>query len=123
MATIPSVSEEGMDHFGPRFNRAWTPGFTEMEAWPLPAEALDVTWKAGATDTDFGTKARAHAQWERIRAAISSAKGILAAHQKGRSLDELTKAELGTAEHPDKRDRTAASNREPCGLPDHVNRT
>lgn len=71
-------------------------GFTEMEAWPWPAEALDVTWESGGTNPDFGAKARARARRERIRAAISSAKGILKSHQKGRALDELTKAELYT---------------------------
>lgn len=71
-------------------------GFTEMEAWPLPAGALDVTWESGATDADFGAKARARARRERIRGAISGAKGIIKAHQKGRALDELSKAELDT---------------------------
>ncbi len=71
-------------------------GFSKTEAWPLPAEELDVTWQSGATDTDFGARARARARRERIRAAISSANGIINAHQKGRALNELTKAELDT---------------------------
>ncbi len=70
--------------------------FTRTETWPLPAEALDVTWDSGATNPDIGGKARARARRERIRAAISSAKGIINAHQKGRALNELTKAELDT---------------------------
>ena len=70
--------------------------FTKTEAWLLPAEALDVTWESGTTDLYFGAKARAHARRERIQAAISSAKGIIKAHQKGRALNELAKTELDT---------------------------
>ena len=86
MASLQAPLESSLDALG----------FTEMDAWPLPAEALDVAWESGSTDLDFGAKARAHARRQRIRAAISSAKGIIKAHQKGRALDELTKAELDT---------------------------
>lgn len=68
--------------------------FTATETWPLPPETPDVKWVSNSDNLDFGTKARAKARHERIRTAISSAKGIINAHQKGRALDELTKAEL-----------------------------
>jgi len=69
-------------------------GFSKSKLWPLPTEALDVTWNAKGTETDFGAKARARARRERIRGAISGARGIIKAHQKGRALDELNQAEL-----------------------------
>ena len=73
-------------------------GFTQTEARPLPYEKLDAAWECGATSPDFGAQARAKARRERIRTAISSAKGIITAHRKGRSLDELTREELNTLE-------------------------
>lgn len=69
-------------------------GFTKTDPWPLPPETLDLKWVSDANDSDFGARARAKARRERVRTAISSAKGIINAHQKGRTLDELTREEL-----------------------------
>lgn len=69
-------------------------GFSPLGTWPAPPEALNLKWVPDANDGNFGTKARAKARRERVRTAISSAKGILNAHQKGRSLDELGGEEL-----------------------------
>ena len=57
-------------------------------------EPLAVCEEADSHARDFGARARANARRERILTAISSARGIITAHQKGRTLDALTKGEL-----------------------------
>jgi len=69
-------------------------GLAGMESALPPRYSLDVRWEPATGDADFGARARAKARRERIRAAISSARGIITAHKKGRTLDELSKAEL-----------------------------
>ena len=71
-------------------------GFTTTKLRPPPAEPFAVCEDADSHTRDFGAKARANARRERIRTAISNARGIITAHQKGRGLDELTKDELDT---------------------------
>ncbi len=69
-------------------------GFSETRTWPTRIEEIKLDELLNACPTDFGSEGRAKDRRSRIRAAISSAKGIIIAHQKGKALEELTKIEL-----------------------------
>lgn len=69
-------------------------GFASLLPRAPASQLPDFTEDPSANPLVFGAKARAQQRRERTRTAISQARGIIIAHRKGRSLDQLSQEDM-----------------------------